>query len=169
MTEAIASPGDDSADDSAAEAAEITVDAPEVEPEGDALDAAGRKLSDEAAKWRVQARAEETNRLIAEAKLAGVQTREVNRLLATKLQMPDDFWIASDVKLEDLLGDEGEVDADKVAEAADAVLQNRPHWAARLKPVGAPSAAVTGDGKYNVKGTGDKVDWSDVLRGKSAG
>lgn len=155
------------AEDSTAQAAESPVDATDPAPVADTLDPQGQRLSEEAARWRRQARAEETNRLITEAKLAGLQMREVKRVLRPLMAVPDDFWLATDVTLADLLGDEGEVDEDKVTQAAEAVLVNRPTWRATLKPVGAPSEAVRGDGRYDV-GNAEEPTWEALLKGKPA-
>lgn len=173
MTENTSVPGEPAAEDGTVEPAEIATAAPEAAPEGGDTSEQDQRLSDEAAKWRVQARAEETNRLLAEARVAGLQTREVNRLLRAKLAAPADFWLVADVKLEDLLTySEADadmvVDADKVHAAADAITESRPHWRAKLGPVGAPSNAVTGDGKYNVAAA-EKPSWDTLLKGGKAG
>ena len=125
-----------------------------------------QRLSDEAAKWRREYRAADTHRLIAEARVADMQTKEINRILATQFAAPDDFWLASDATLEDLTTD-GEIDAEKVAEAAAAVLDTRPHWRATLKPVGAPASAVTGDGK--APKAAEQPTWAGLLKGTAAG
>lgn len=158
------------AEDGAAEGAEMPVAATEPAPEGNDPDPQEQKLSDEAAKWRRQARAEETYRRLAEAHVDKLQREQIRQHLAHKLAAPDDFWIARpEVTVADLMNDDGDVDADKVHAAAEEILAERPFWKATLKPVGAPASSVQGDGKYNVPGSNDKVDWSDVLRGKTAG
>ena len=124
------------------------------------------KLADEAAKWRVTARQAETKLLVAEARIADMQRAEINAQLAKKLALPEDFWLATDSTLEDLTTD-GKVDLDKVDAAAEAVTANRPHWRATLKPIGAPSSAVTGDGQYNPAPA--TPTWQQLLKGNTAG
>jgi hypothetical protein len=61
-------------------------------------------------------------------------------------------------KLEDLLGDDGTVDAEKVAAVATSVLAERPHWGkTRIRP--RPDNAQ-GQGQPAVTG-----DWQSLLRG----
>lgn len=150
-----------------AEPAETPVAASEPATEGDALDPQDQRLSEEAARWRRQARAEETNRLIAEARVAELQRAEINRHIATRLASADDFWLVPGVNFDDFIVD-GEVDLDAVNTKADEIIASRPHWKARMAPVGAPSAAVQGDGRYDVPAA-EEPTWEGLLKGKTAG
>ena len=126
-----------------------------------------QKLADEAAKWRVTARQTETRLKVAEARVAELQRQEVERILATKLAMPEDMWLSGKWSVADMLNEQGQVDAERVSAAADAVLEGRPHWRATLKPVGAPASSVTGDGDY--KPGPAAPTWQQLLRGDVAG
>ena len=157
--------------DGAAEAPESAVEpsggTTEVDSATEANESVSRrdqKLASEAARWRVTARQTETKLHVAEARIEEMQRNEINRHLATKLQAPEDFWPATNQTLADLLNEDGQVDTERVSAAADAVLDGRPHWRAKLKPVGAPSTAVTGDGKYEPPQT---VTWHSLLQGNA--
>ena len=126
-----------------------------------------QKLADEAAKWRVTARQTEAKLAVAEARVAELQRQEVERILATKLAMPEDMWLSGKWSVADMLNEQGQVDAERVSAAADAVLEGRPHWRATLKPVGAPASSVTGDGDY--KPGPAAPTWQQLLRGDVAG
>ena len=126
-----------------------------------------QKLASEAAKWRVTARQTEAKLAVAEARVAELQRQEVERILATKLAMPEDFWLSGKWSVADMLNEQGQVDAERVSAAADAVLEGRPHWRATLKPVGAPASSVTGDGEY--KPGPAAPTWQQLLRGDVAG
>lgn len=136
-------------------------------------DPTGRKLSDEAARWRRELRATETKLTAAEtretilaARVAELQRADINRAVATKLASADDFWIAPGVNLDDFIVD-GEVDLDAVHAKADEIVAARPHWKAKW-PVGAPASAVTGDGKAP-KAAAVTATWEGLLKGKTAG
>ncbi len=126
------------------------------------------KLANEAAKWRREYRAAETKLTVAEARVAEMQKAEIHRLAATKLADPTDLWLAPGVDLGGLLGDDGMVDPERVEEATEAILESKPHWRSRPRPVGAPAAAVTGDGK--LEPVEEPTTWATVLkRGNTAG
>ena len=160
--------------DGAAEAPESAVEpsggTTEVDSATEANESVSRrdqKLADEAAKWRVTARQTETRLKVAEARVAELQRQEVERILATKLAMPEDMWLSGKWSVADMLNEQGQVDAERVSAAADAVLEGRPHWRATLKPVGAPASSVTGDGEY--KPGPAAPTWQQLLRGDVAG
>jgi hypothetical protein len=140
--------------------------------QSDDLDPTGRKLSDEAARWRRELRATETKLTAAEtretilaARVAELQRADINRAVATKLASADDFWIAPGVNLDDFIVN-GEVDLDAVHAKADEIVAARPHWKAKW-PVGAPASAVTGDGK--APKAAEQPTWAGLLKGRSAG
>ena len=132
--------------------ADAEVDAPGDDVDGDTDGGSSEtahdgKLASEAAKWRREYRAAETKLTVAQARVAEMQKAEIHRLAATKLADPTDLWLAPGVDLGGLLGDDGLVDPERVEEAAEAILESKPHWRSRPRPVGAPANAVQGDGK----------------------
>ena len=150
-----------------AEPAETPVAASDPATEGDALDPQDQRLSEEAARWRRQARAQETHRLIAEARVAVLLKEQIEQAVAKKLAVAEDFWLWPGVNLADFIVD-GEADLDAVNAKAEEIRLARPLWAAKLGPVGAPSAAVQGDGRYDVPAA-EEPSWESLLKGKSAG
>lgn len=164
-TEALEAPENTAASDSETPEPTAEVDVPTEADES--VSTRDQKLASEAAKWRVTARQTETKLQVAEARIEEMQRNEINRQLATKMAMPEDFWLSGKWSVADMLNEHGQVDADRVAEAAEAVLDGRPHWRAVLKPIGAPSNAVTGDGDY--KPGPAAPTWQQLLRGDVAG
>ena len=162
-TEAEALEAPENSPDSAVELSEDTAEVEAPEAAEASVSRRDQKLAEEAARWRIQTRQAETKLAVAEARIAEMQKAEVERLLATRLAMPSDLWLSGKFAVEDLLTN-GQVDAERVNAAADTVLESRPHWAARLKPVGAPAASVTGDGKYEPPKT---VSWQSLLQGNA--
>jgi len=125
------------------------------------------KLANEAAKWRREYRAAETKLTVAEARVAEMQRAEIARLAATKLADPTDLWLAPGVDLGGLLGDDGLVDPERVEEATEAILESKPHWRSRPRPVGAPANAVQGDGKAPEHV--EEPTWASLLKRGNAG
>lgn len=154
-------------DRSTPEQSDDTGAATESAPGGNDIDPQDQRLSDEAARWRRQARAAETRETVLAARVAEMQKAEINRAVEKKLAVPDDFWLWPGVNFDDFIVD-GEIDLDAVAAKADEIRTARPLWAAKLAPVGAPSAAVQGDGRYNVPGAAQPT-WEGLLKGKTAG
>jgi hypothetical protein len=139
-------------------------DAPEdseVDDSGQTI--ADRKLSDEAARWRVNARAAETKLAVAEARLEQMRIAEAHRIAATKLADPADLFLGG-ITIDRLLGEDGEVDPQLVDEAAETLLQQKPHWRSRPRPVGAPASAVNSEGR--ILGGTTTPTWAELL-GKS--
>lgn len=93
---------------------------------GDSQNGSQGKLNAEAAKYRVRAREAETALAAAQARIEAMQTREVERLAGKHLAQPADLFALSGKTLADLLDDNGDVDAERVAEVAAAVLAARP-------------------------------------------
>lgn len=89
---------------------------------------AARRLKREAATSRRKLREVQTDR----DRLAGVvqrfQRAEVERLLDGKLAAPGDLWLDGAVELDDLLDDDGLVDAGKLDEALAGVVERHPNW-----------------------------------------
>jgi hypothetical protein len=127
------------------------------EPEKvDQPDAAGS----EAAKYRKRLRATEAERDALAAKLEGHQRREAERILAEHVTTPADVWMARPEALAGLLDDEGQVDADRVADLAVDVLEGHPGWKLTPRPTGR-------DFDAGVRPPAPAApSWSGVLRGE---
>lgn len=176
MSETITAAAEADGSDTAGTPAEINADAAapdtgvDVPAEGADLPETGsadRRLSDEAARWRVTARQAETKLVVAEARLEQMRVAEVQRLAANKLADPADLFLGG-ITIDRLLGEDGEVDPQLVDEAAEAVLEQKPHWRSRPRPVGAPASAVNSDGK--ITGGTPTPTWADLLgKGNNAG
>jgi hypothetical protein len=86
-------------------------------------------------RYRLQLRAAEAERDALTARLAAMQTKELHRLLADTLANPEDISL-SGLELSDFIREEdGELDAEAVAEAAASVLESRPGLAKDYRPV----------------------------------
>ena len=124
-------------------------------------------------KWRARYRQAETLLTVEQARTADLaerittmQRQQVERLAAIALEDPTDLW-RDGTSLADLLGHDGHVDADKVADAAQQTVEAHKHWR-RAKPVvGAPASAVTSDGRIPSSTT--TPTWAEVLRGNRIG
>ena len=113
----------------------------------------------EAAKYRRRLRETEAERDSLTTALDAYRRRDVEQAAeAAGLARGGDLFDAG-TQLVDLLAEDGTVDTDKVQEAAEALLVQRPHWATRPPSVdldlGVRGAPVTRDGK----------SWADVLKG----
>lgn len=82
----------------------------------------------DAGKYRRQARAAETELEKARATVSAHNRQAAETLAAGKMANGADLWVAG-VDLDQLIDDEGKVDPARVADAVDAVLGERPHWA----------------------------------------
>lgn len=99
----------------ATRAAEIAADA--TEPTGEGKDSGETGSNREAAKYRRQLRAVESERDGLQAKVEALQRAEVERLAAEHgLTRPSAIW-ASHVTLDDLVTDDGTVSPDRVQDA----------------------------------------------------
>lgn len=153
----------DAADDLGTEVPDAATEVPDAADSGPE-----RKLSDEAARHRIAARAAETKLAIAEAHITELQKAEVNRIFKDRFASPDDAWLLPDVTVDSMLVD-GKVDPHLVYEVADQILEARPHWRIRPRPLGAPAAAVQGDGKAPGDGAPSQPGWAEILRAKTTG
>lgn len=141
-----------------AEALEAAQEAP------DAAEVDDTKAGREAARYRRQLRETETVRDALAARLATLQTAEVERLATGPdgLAMGADLWPAT--ALADLLDDGGNVDASKVAAAVAARLVTHPHYAYRLTV--REQWALAGSADAGVRGNpATAPSWAGVLRG----
>ncbi|ODU14003.1 MAG: hypothetical protein ABS80_21260 [Pseudonocardia sp. SCN 72-51] len=87
----------------------------------------------QAAKYRVRLRETEAERDALSERLNTLQCREVERLAAEHLADGADLWL-SGTELTALLDEDGNVDPERVSETATALVQSRPHWAAKPRP-----------------------------------
>jgi hypothetical protein len=78
------------------------------------------------AQYRVQRNEARQELATANARIERMQRAEVERLASEHLSMPGDLFSLSGNELADYLTDEGDVDAEKVAADAAAVLAERP-------------------------------------------
>jgi hypothetical protein len=96
---------------------------------GEGADAAA--LRREAANYRTRLRDTEAERDRLAATVATFQRAAVEKLAASgdgkKLAAGADLWVAG-VKVEDLLAEDGTVDAAKVSAAVEGVLADHPNW-----------------------------------------
>lgn len=86
----------------------------------------------EAANYRTKLRAAEAERDGLASTVSRYQRAEVEALAGKKLGSAADLWL-TDVKLEDLLTEDGTADPAKVDAAVKAVLTAHPNWAAPRK------------------------------------
>jgi len=111
----------------------------------------------EAAKYRRRLREVEKERDKLAEQVTGHHRAAVERLAAEQMSTPGDLWLAG-VDLADLIGDEGDVDDDKVADAVDQVLADRPHWRKASPP------AFDGGARQSAP---VESSWAEVLRGSN--
>ena len=82
-------------------------------------------------------------------------------LLFRLRHVPDDE--AEEVRA--LLDEHGIVDEDAVRDYADDLVARKPHYAAKLRPAGAPAAAVRSDDPIPTPGTA--IAWQDIFGGRA--
>lgn len=114
---------------------------PESSPEGHR----GSKLHQEAARYRVQLRETETERDALTQRVERMQTRELERIAGEAISNPADLLALSGKSLAEFLGEDGELDAELVAEAAAELLSTRPGLK-RGSPAFDPSQGHGGSG-----------------------
>lgn len=123
---------------------------PDTQPEGG---------NAEAARYRTRLRAAEGERDLLSQRVERMQRREAERLAGERLAAPADLFDVGGTALADLLTDDGDVDADRVTEAVQALLDARPGLHKDSKPawpdMGAGQRETSAPGKT----------WGSVLRG----
>lgn len=143
-------------------------DAPDAAPGEDAADAettvAEPNPNAEAKQWRLKFRAADTRAQIAEARVEAQNRRHAEQVLAKRLADPTDAW-ANGLDLDSVLDDSGLVDDEALLAYADELVDRKPHYAAKLRPVGTPASTVNGDGKIPGAATG--LTWRDLLGGNT--
>ncbi len=110
------------------------------------------------ARYRVRAREAEARASALEATITTYHRREVDRLVAARVQDVDDFWTVSGVDLNDLLDDDGVVSEEAVTSALDDLLERKPHLALD-EPVG-----FDGGARRTVEAS--TASWQGLLRGR---
>ncbi len=135
MTTDPTTPEQDTSTTTDTDATDVAETAADAAAEGSgAPDDATAALRREAAGYRRQLRAAETERDTVAARLTALQRREAERLASERgvrvLDDGRDLW-AGGVVLDNLLADDGTVDPDKVTAATKQVLTDHPAWAKR--------------------------------------
>ncbi|MFH5821730.1 hypothetical protein [Georgenia sp. AZ-5] len=125
---------------------------PHSEPDGEG------KGKDEARRYRQRAQRAEQERDTLRQRVTTMQRREAEREASRTLAAPGDLWTVGGVKLEDVLGDDGEVDPTKVDEAVAGIIAVRPG----LRRTRWPDTGQTHRGEPPAQSVG----WDDVLRHK---
>ena len=124
----------------------------EATPEAEATPKGNRE-----ARYRVERNQAREALAEAQARIEAYQRREVERL-AADLAQPGDIFELGSVSLADLLGEDGEVDADAVSEAVADLIEARPGLARNLKVAATDSTqGMGGAGKHG-------PEWADLLR-----
>ncbi|SDD18388.1 hypothetical protein [Actinokineospora iranica] len=114
------------------------IDAPQETDTGpDTTTGTGRGNA-EAAKYRRQLRAAETERDQLAGVVEGLQRAEVERIAATRLDVAADVWRFG-AELSELVTDTGVIDTAKVDDVLRGILDQRPSMAARRRPQPDPS------------------------------
>jgi hypothetical protein len=103
-------------------------------------------LHAEAAKYRTRLRETEAERDALTARVAKLQTAELTRLAAEHLDTPGDLYALTGTTLADYLGEDGELDAEAVADAVAGLLATRPGLRKRQAAVD-PSQGHHGGGR----------------------
>jgi hypothetical protein len=125
----------------------------------DAPDGDDPKANREAAKYRRRLRETEAERDSLAQRVERMQRAEVERISAERLAEPDDLWTFG-TALADVLTDDGDVNADAVQAAVEALLTARPRLA-KAVPVPFPDLA---QGVRQT--TSSPVSWSDAINPK---
>jgi hypothetical protein len=116
----------------------------------------------EAQALRRRLREAEAQRDALAERVAGFQAADVTRLAGEKLAVADDLFKLGGVELADLMDESGNVSADKVSEAADAILADRPALAS--KPA-APGSLFEAQGARGSAASGGAPSWSSLFAG----
>lgn len=125
------------------------------------------KVRKEAASYRTKLRAAESDIEQTATQLGAMRRAEVERLAAEHLRDASDLWQAQPDPAA-FLNDDGAVDPDKVAEAAQALTANKPHYAAD-KRIAPPPSDRPVEGLRAGASPEQKVTqptWSNVIRAR---
>lgn len=132
-------------------------DPPEVAPEED-NPVLARALKD-AARYRSRLRETEGERDALRTTIEGYHRVEAERIAADHLADGADLW-RDGAEITELLGDDGRIDAGKVADAARTMVEAHPHW--RKAPPRRPSQGLSSGNNFGAK---PGADWATVLKG----
>lgn len=126
-----------------------------------------RKLRKESANYRTKLREAETEIGAAAAQLDAMRYREVERLAAEHLRDPADVWQAQRDMAAYLDDEYGTVDPDKVAEAAQSLVTEKPHYAADKQaappPTNRPIEGLRGGATPGDYSGPTQPTWADVI------
>lgn len=95
-------------------------------------------------------------------RLERMQRSEVERIAGTKLASAADVWLDG-LTLDALLNDDGDLDADKLEQHLDALLEARPHWRAAPKAGQPPRRGGRHSGALSA-GQQQSASWSSAIR-----
>lgn len=128
---------------------------------------AAKKLRAENKKLRDRLRALETDHEAAVSRLDGMRHAEVERIAAEHLIDAADIWTAAQ-DVNNLVDDDGLVDAGKVSEAAQALVAEKPHLGASYRPQNRPPTERPIEslkpGASPSRGQHSTPTWADVFR-----
>lgn len=113
-------------------------------------------------RYRQALRATESERDTLRQRLDARDTADIERMCLNRLTDPADLWRA-DVSLDQLRGEDSEIDPALVDEAVAKVVAEHPHWATPPVSPAAPTSAVSfGAEKPNLNGD-QQVSWQGVF------
>lgn len=115
----------------------------------------------EAAKWRRRTRDAEAQIETLTGRLAVVQRAQAEQIAAEHLADGADMW-KDGATIEELLDDEGNLDAEKVAELAAATAAQHPHWSKRTRRLPMKRSVGLASGA-SAPADRTKASWSSVL------
>jgi hypothetical protein len=117
------------------------------------------------ARYRVERNQAREALTAAEGRIAAMQTRELERLAGEHLAQPGDLLGLSGIELSAFLDDDGNVDAEAVAEAAADLIEGRPGLAKN------PRVAATDPTQGASGGATAKLqpEWVDLFKGGNRG
>lgn len=85
-----------------------------------------RDLRSEAAGYRRELREAQAERDQLRERVERQDRESVERLVSDRLRSPEDFWLA--VSVDDLRGEDGAIDREKLDAALEQVASDKPHW-----------------------------------------
>lgn len=118
-----------------------------------------RNGNSEAAKYRRQLRDSQAETEALRDRVTTWERRHAEQAAAAKLADPADLWAAG-VTLDDLRGDDGDLDPAKIDAALDEVLAAHPHWYRDRKPTPKPDTRQ-GGGHSDIQ---EDPSWSKAIR-----
>lgn len=109
----------------------------EIEREDPADLAHVRKLRSENKNLRERAKTAEDQLGTLNAQVESFRRNEIERIAATVLADPKDLWLG-EVTPNDFLGENGDIDHERVSAHVNDIAQQRPHWALENQQAAAP-------------------------------